>query len=79
VSTRDLPTEYATLTPVPRENYHKGHHQNGLGLCDVDPSHGAGTEFWQTPDHRAIVVCHGCGHAIRREREQGQRGNAAHA
>jgi len=63
--TRD---EWPTLTLVPEENwgYRWGtrggekYSRLNLGACDVDPSHGSGTAYMQTPDHRAIVLCEGC-------------------
>ncbi len=64
--TRD---EWPKLTLVPEENWGyrwrsgKGKTEYrgcSLGPCDADPSHGGGTAYMQTPDHRAIVLCEGC-------------------
>jgi len=68
VSTRVTPDEYATLKIVPEENwgYRWGTKNDvkytrlNLGACDVEPSHGQGTTYMQTPDHRGIVLCEGC-------------------
>jgi len=57
--TRVQPEEYATLKPVPRENYAGATFCN-LGPCDLQPSHGRGSIMLQTDDHRAIVLCGRC-------------------
>jgi len=68
MSTSVLPTEYASLTMVPEENwgYRWGadddvsYQRMNLGNCDVEPAHGTGVIYMQTPDHRGIVLCEGC-------------------
>ena len=63
MSTSVTPDEWGSLTPVPRESY-KSFPQtdsSGPGIrCDVEPSHGMGIAYMQTPDHRGIILCGGC-------------------
>lgn len=69
MSTSVTQEEWPTLTMVPEENW--GYRwaserektscsRSSLGRCDIEPSHGYGSAFMQTPDHRAIVLCEKC-------------------
>ena len=73
MSTSITREEWSTLTMVPEENWgYRWGNKNGerfsrlsLGTCDVEPSHGSGTIYMQTPDHRAIVLCERCLREVR--------------
>lgn len=68
MSTSVTREEWPTLTMVPEElwgyRWPKGkkatYSRIGLGNCDIEPSHGYGKIYMQTPDHRGIVLCERC-------------------
>lgn len=69
MSTSVTQDEWPTLTMVPEENWgyrwevrkgKTGYTHSSLGRCDIEPSHGYGSIYMQTPDHRGIVLCEKC-------------------
>jgi hypothetical protein len=70
MSTSVTREEWATLTEVPRALY-KSHPMTGGEechfRCDVEPSHGSAVVLMQTPDHRAIALCHDCLNQVKLE------------
>lgn len=77
MSTSVLPTEYASLIMVPEENWgyrwgsggKESYVRANLGKCDVEPAHGTGVIYMQTPDHRGIVLCGGCHSTVKQAQE----------
>lgn len=79
MSTSIQPAEYASLTMVPEENWgyrwgsrgKETYSRVNLGNCDVEPGHGIGVIYMQTPDHRGIVLCGGCHRVVQQVRKSG--------
>jgi len=76
MSTQVRREEWPQLIPVPLENYcwriRDGWVANTLGLCDIDQAHGSGHHYWQTPDHRGLVLCMNCEKERADEASRGQ-------